>query len=115
MTHVKIALQEGSGKIFPGVQDALGVQHRLDALHDRKLGWAAGKVHEVFLDVPDAVLSAQRAPEGNHFREQLADRQRQRVVPRRLVEVISEDVDVQVAVAGVAVTDGPEACWHRGP
>ena len=28
---------------------------------------------------------------------------------RRLVEFISEDVDVQVAVAGVAVTDGPEA------
>ena len=55
------------------------------------------------------MLSTQRAPEGDHFGEQLADRPRQRVVPRRLVKVISEDVDVQVAVAGVAITDGPEA------
>ena len=110
-------------KDFPGVQDALGVQHRLDALHDCKLGWAAREVHEVFGRTRCRALRS-TCPRGlttSANSSRIAGGQR--VVPRRLVEFISEDVDVQVAVAGVAVTDGPEAmlctdaltlCSNRG-
>nr|GFD52462.1 hypothetical protein [Tanacetum cinerariifolium] len=68
-----------------------------------------GDVHELFLHQPDAVLARDGAAELHAQLEYFGDGLAQTHVPLLVAQLAADDVDVQVAVAGVAVAHALEA------
>ena len=102
---------QGTGSILSGLSDVNRVKGVLDAALQGEFGRAETEVHVRLLDPPNAVLTAEGAAEpDDHFAKEGADGRvagcRSQVAS---LERALEDVDVEVAVSGVAIADAVKA------
>ena len=93
-----------------GVQDAVGIEGGLDAAHELHLPLPHAVPQEGFFCMPDAVLAADLAAHLVGGVVQLVHDSLDFFLPFRFGQIVAADVDMQVAVPGVA--KGADANAH---
>ena len=87
---------------FSRIQDVFRIERRLDAAHERSdlRGERFAQIRT--LRDANAMFAADLPTQFARLRVQIRERDGQPLLPRVLVQVVAQDVDVQVAVAGMA-------------
>ena len=89
---------------FSRIQNALRVEGVLHGPHEREvMGWKS-EVHVSPLHPADAVFSTQGSAESEHLAEKLADGLVDLAFPNRFGQIATQQIDVQVAIACMAIT-----------
>lgn len=94
---------------LPGIQNPSPVEHALDLPHQAQFRFGKNNVEIGSLHQADAVFAGNGAAFAFYKAENLANTLWHFHVPAVVVEVAFEDIDVQIAIARVAIADRLEA------
>lgn len=98
-------------KNLSGIEDAGGVEELLDAFHQLQLHRIEGYVHIPLLHEANAMLAGYGATHFYNFRKQFADAKGEVVIPGVFRHFSPNDIDMQIAIAGMAITDRMKAIF----